>query len=114
MPNVAILTGGRDTWYAVPLAESLAQQGDLRVDVVASDQYLDFPVLPAGGVRVLPLHGDLSSGQTRLRKAVRGLRMYAGLLAYALRSNAQVFHILWENQFKLLDRTLLVAFYKLL
>jgi glycosyltransferase involved in cell wall biosynthesis len=114
MSKVAILTGGRDMWYAIPLAEGLAQQPHLDVDVIASTQYLGSPALERQGVSVLPLHGDLSPGKSRAEKVLRGIRMYAGILAYTVRTDAQIFHILWENQFKWLDRTLLVAFYRLL
>jgi D-inositol-3-phosphate glycosyltransferase len=114
MSKVAILTGGRDTYYAIPLAEGLAQQPSLAVDVIASTQYLGAPGLVRHHVPILTLHGDLTPGKSRLEKLVRTVKMYAGILAYSVRTDAKIFHILWENQFKLLDRTLLVAFYKLL
>jgi glycosyltransferase involved in cell wall biosynthesis len=112
--KVSLLTGGRDTYYAVPLAESLAQQPGVALEVVGSDRYLGVPELVEQAVPVRKLHGDLDPSQPALRKALRVARMYWDLFAYASQSRSEVFHILWENKFKVFDRTVLIAWYRLL
>ena len=112
--KVSLLTGGRDTYYAVPLAESLSQQPGVVLEVVGSDRYIGVPELVAQAVAVRKLHGDLDPAQSALRKGLRVARMYWDLFTYAARSDSAVFHILWENKFKVFDRTVLVAWYRLL
>jgi len=44
----------------------------------------------------------------------RVLIYYARLLRYAAAAEAKIFHILWNNKFEFIDRTLVVLYYKLL
>src|SRR6185295_8600028 len=46
-------------------------------------------------------------------KAARVLLYYARLVRYGWTSDAQVFHILWNNKFEIADRVLLMALYRL-
>jgi D-inositol-3-phosphate glycosyltransferase len=112
--TVSLLTGGRDTYYAVPLAESLSQQPGVVLEVVGSDRYIGVPELVAQAVPIRKLHGDLDPAQPALGKGLRVARMYWDLVTYAVRSDSEVFHILWENKFKIFDRTILAAWYRLL
>lgn len=109
---VAILTGGADKPYALGLASSLLEQR-VPFDFVGSD-VVDGPELHGNPlVRFLNLRGDQSTRAGLLRKVWRVLIYYCRLLAYAVSSPAGVFHILWNNKLEYLDRTLLLAFYRL-
>ena len=111
--RVALLTGGDDRSYALGLATSLMGHG-VHIDFIGSDQ-VDGPELHGTpSVRFLNLRGDQSPGANLARKLWRLLRYYARLVAYAARSQATVFHILWNNKFLHFDRTLLMLYYRAL
>jgi glycosyltransferase involved in cell wall biosynthesis len=48
-----------------------------------------------------------------LRKVVRILTYYARLASYVPRSQARIFHLLWNNKFEHFDRTALMLYYRL-
>jgi D-inositol-3-phosphate glycosyltransferase len=109
---VALLTGGSDKPYALGLASALAAQG-VRIDFVGSDE-LDCPQVHAiQDLRFLNLRGDQSEQVGFARKASRILAYYGRLVRFAATSNTPILHILWNNKFELLDRTVLMAFYRL-
>ncbi|MDO9356634.1 MAG: glycosyltransferase family 4 protein, partial [Solirubrobacteraceae bacterium] len=85
----------------------------LPVDLVAGDDLVD-ELSNAPGVRYLNLRGDPSPNVSLTAKCKRLLGYYASLMAYAFRSRAPVFHILWNNKFEWFDRTVLMLYYKLL
>ncbi len=109
---VAVLTGGGDKPYAIGIATALSAAG-LPHDLIGSDE-LDVPE-----IRELPhtvflnLRGNQSNKAGLLRKVQRIVRYYLRLLAYAPRSKAKVFHILWHNYFLHFDRTILLLYYRL-
>ncbi len=109
--SISLLTGGFDRPYVLGLCQALAEES-VRVDVIGSDHVYspDLDTLP--GLRFLNLRGN-KSGTGMAAKIVRVLLYYARLIRYAATAKP-VFHILWNNKFELLDRTLLMAFYKLL
>jgi D-inositol-3-phosphate glycosyltransferase len=111
--DVALLTGGWDRPYAFGMTQALSSVG-LRVDVITGEDLTaaDFPGNTR--VRLLPFKqwGGKSGGS--LGKARRALRYYSRLLRYAWSSSPRLFHILWNNGFDLFDRTLLMAYYRLL
>jgi glycosyltransferase involved in cell wall biosynthesis len=110
---VALLTGGGDRPYALGLASSLIAEG-VSFDFIGSDE-LESPLLRKSAfVRFLNLRGDMRPEAPRLHKAWRLLRYYVRLLAYAMTSRAEVFHLLWNNKFEHFDRTVVLSFYKLL
>jgi glycosyltransferase involved in cell wall biosynthesis len=110
--SVGLLTGGSDKPYALGLASALAAQG-VAIDFVGSDE-LDCPQVRAiQGLRFLNLRGDQSEHVGFARKASRILAYYGRLLRFAATSNARVLHILWNNKFEVLDRTALMAYYRL-
>lgn len=112
-PKVAILTGGADKPYALGLASALVAE-HLTLDFIGSDE-IDGPELHGTSqVRFLNLRGDQRVNVGRWRKLLRVFRYYGRLLAYAAASRARIFHILWNNKFETFDRTLLMAYYKLL
>jgi D-inositol-3-phosphate glycosyltransferase len=106
---VALLSGADDPNYASDLAASLAERG-VEVEFVGSDQ-VRAPSHPA--IRFLNLRGDQSRDASLAAKVGRILRYYLRLLAYASTARPRLFHILWNNKFEHLDRTLLMAWYRL-
>jgi D-inositol-3-phosphate glycosyltransferase len=111
--SVALLTGGDDRSYALGLATALRSKGTL-LDVIGSD-VVDCPEFhDKSGLSFLNLRGDQRPDASLLRKVSRILLFYAKLVWYARGSKAEIFHILWNNKFQFLDRTLLMFYYKLL
>jgi glycosyltransferase involved in cell wall biosynthesis len=111
--KVSILTGGADKPYALGLASALMARG-VSFDFIGSD-YVDGPSLHnAPQVNFLNLRGDQSPEASSVIKALRVLKYYLKLIAYAATAKPKVFHVLWHNKFDLFDRTLLLLYYKLL
>ena len=111
-PQVAILTGGGDRPYALGLASSLIAKR-VSFDFIGSS-YLDTPDLHRNSyVRFLNLRGDVRPDAPFARKVMRVIGYYLRLALYTMRSDVPVFHILWNNKIELLDRTLLMLFYRL-
>src|SRR4051794_37870029 len=111
--KVAVLTGGGDKPYALGLAEALTF-GGFCIDFIGSDD-LEVPGLTTNPrVNFLNLREDQSSEASALSKASRVLKSYVRLIKYAAAAEPKVFHILWNNKFQLFDRTLLMAYYRLL
>lgn len=108
----ALLTGGKDRPYAFGLAMTLAAQNVL-VDLVGSEE-VDSPELHATrGVNFLNLHGAMRPAGV-LQKIARVLKFYFRLFHYAASRSPKVLHILWNNNFELFDRTVLMIYYRLL
>ena len=111
--QVAVLTGGADKPYALGLASTLQSQG-VALDLIGGDD-LDVPEFHDGsGVRFLNLRGNQRSDATAASKAARVLAYYGRLLRYAATARPKMFHILWNNKFEAVDRTLLMLYYKAL
>lgn len=111
--HVSLLTGGGDGSYAVGLASSLAARGIL-VDFIGSDES-DTPLLRGvPSIRLLNLRGDTSEDASVATKAIRLCTYYARLLQYAVMARPRVFHILWNNKFQVIDRTVLMLYYRFL
>jgi glycosyltransferase involved in cell wall biosynthesis len=92
---------------------ALAAAG-LRIDFIGSDE-LESPELRSNAhVRFINLRGDMRPDVPRSTKVLRLARYYLRLVVYALKSQAPVFHILWNNKIEWFDRTVLMAFYRLL
>jgi glycosyltransferase involved in cell wall biosynthesis len=112
-PRVTLLTGGGDRPYALGMTSALADQG-INVDFIGSDE-LDAPELRRTPlVTFLNLRGDQTVDAPLRRKVVRILAYYARLIKYVLRSEPPIFHILWNNKFELIDRTLVMLYYKMM
>jgi D-inositol-3-phosphate glycosyltransferase len=109
--NIGLLTGGQDRHYAVGLGIALMEQG-LTLDIIGSDE-IDGPEFQ-GNLRAQfrNLHGTQQSA-CLARRISRILISYARLVRYALTAKPRIFHILWNNKLPILDRTLLMLFYKL-
>src|SRR2546425_6380635 len=110
--EVALLTGGFDKPYAFGLALALASKG-VWLDVIGSDDVNSPEMHTAPKLNFLNLWGSKHDASLT-RKISRVLIYYARLLRYATVAEAKIFHILWNNKFQFLDRTLLMLYYKLL
>jgi glycosyltransferase involved in cell wall biosynthesis len=111
--EVALLTGGIDRPYTFGLAMELIAKG-AALDVIGSDS-LDFPEFHGTpGMNFLNLQGSQRADVSLIRKVFRLLAYYAKLIRYAATAKPKIFHILWNNQFELFDRTLLTLFYRFL
>jgi glycosyltransferase involved in cell wall biosynthesis len=110
--HVGLLTGGTDKPYAFGLADALVAQG-VRIDFIGSDA-LDSPHLHQNDlIHFLNLRGDQNSEAGIAKKVVRVITYYARLVRYAAVAKPRIFHILWHNKFELIDRTILMVYYKL-
>jgi glycosyltransferase involved in cell wall biosynthesis len=111
--RIALLTGGQDLSYALGLTDALARS-KVRIDVVGSNS-VDHPYFhTCREVAFLNLRGDQRENASFPRKATRLSLYYLRLLHLALAAPAPVFHILWNNKFETIDRTVLMAWYRLL
>jgi D-inositol-3-phosphate glycosyltransferase len=110
--EVALLTGGGDKHYALGLATALVSKG-ASLDVIGSDD-LDCPEFHGSRVNFLNLRGDQETEVSFLKKVSRILLYYAKLISYVTTAKPRIFHILWNNKFEWLDRTLLMLYYKAL
>lgn len=107
--HIALLTGANDPTYAQDLALSLAARG-VDVDFIGSD---DVRAPLDARIHFLNLRGGQSRNAGALAKVVRILRYYGRLMCYAWTARPLAFHILWNNKFEMLDRTLLMAWYRM-
>ncbi len=110
--KVALLTGGFDKPYTFGLTMALTSK-DVCLDVIGGDD-VDSPEMhTTPRLNFINLRGSKrEAGLTR--KMARVLIYYARLLRYAAAAEAKIFHILWNNKFEFIDRTLVVLYYKLL
>ncbi len=110
---VALLTGGSDRPYVFGLTGALLSKR-AAVDLIGSDE-LDFPEFRGQpSLNFLNLRGDTRTGVSLIRKVVRVSEYYVKLILYARTSRPKIFHILWNNKFEYVDRTLLMLYYKCL
>jgi glycosyltransferase involved in cell wall biosynthesis len=111
--NVAVLTGGWDKPYALGIGCALDDQ-DIALDFVGSDE-MDGPELKnRPRLRFLNLKGDQNPKASRGRKVWRNIKYYWRLVVYAACAKPKIFHLLWNNKIELFDRTVLMAYYRLL
>src|SRR6266446_10425768 len=104
--HVALLTGGDDPTYAIPLATALLDQG-ITVDLIGNDDMQQSPLVHKAGLNYLNLRGDQNPSAPTTEKVLRVLRYYSKLFTYGAKSETKIFHILWLNKFIYFDRTLL-------
>ena len=111
--DVALLTGGGDKPYALGMAAALTSIG-ICVDFIGSDDLSVPELLNNPRVNFLNLRGDQKHDSRRADKIIRVLRYYVRLIAYAATAKPKLFHLLWNNKFQLVDRILLMLYYRLL
>ena len=109
--QVSLLTGGSDRPYVLGLVEALTGTG-VYVEVIGSNELSLPELLRNSQVNFLNLRGDQSTNAPFIKKVGRIISYYRRLLWYAIVAKPQVFHILWNNRLELLDRTLLLLFYR--
>ena len=110
---VALLTGGGDRHYAFGLATSLISKG-IALDVIGSDDLDDPEFHGKPDVKFLNLRGSQRTDVSFTRKVFRVSAYYSKLIRYAVTGRPKIFHILWNNKFETLDRTLLMFYYRFL
>ena len=109
--SVALLTGGGDRPYAFGLAMAILSRGVI-LDLIGNDE-LDCPEFQSRPqVNFLNLRGDQRPNASVVRKVFRVSVYYAKLIRYVTSAKPEIFHILWNNKFEFLDRTLLTLYYK--
>ena len=111
--KLSILTGGRDSHYALPLILSLASQ-PTAIDVIASDEFLTDQMVALPNVAILTFQQPNGPGTPAYKKILRLIATYLRLLAYAVRTESVIFHILWLSRAELIDTILLMPALKLL
>src|SRR4030095_7005158 len=110
--QVALLTAGRDKPYALGLAVALLEAG-VSFEFLGSDD-VDSPTLHGNPHIVFHnIRGDQSEDAPLHKKVSRVLTYYRRLIAYAVKAQPRIFHILWNNRFEWFDRTVLMAFYRM-
>ena len=111
--EITLLTGGSDRPYVFGLTTQLLAKG-VSLDLLGSDELTIPQLTNAKGLQFLNLRNELPSDAAPTRKAYRLVRCYAKLIAYAATSEPHLFHILWNNKLEYVDRTILMAYYRLL
>jgi D-inositol-3-phosphate glycosyltransferase len=110
---VTLLTGGSDKPYVFGLATELISKG-ATLDLIGSDELECPEFLNNPRLNFFNLRGDQHPDASLLRKVLRISRYYGKLIRYATTAKPRIFHILWNNRFQLLDRTLCMLYYKLI
>lgn len=111
--KIALLTGGIDKHYASGLCQSLSASG-IAVDVICNAEMDSRELRESPNVRLLPLYATPRRHWTITHKVLAYVRAYARLIQYAATSSAPILHILWNYKLQFFDRTLLLAYYKVL
>lgn len=111
--RIALLTAGKDSHYALGLLSVLVDE-DLHIDFIGNDAMMDAEDTKRPNVSYFNLRGDQRGDAPLMEKALRVLIYYTRLIAYATRSDARIFHILWLNKFMFFDKIFLNIYYKLL
>src|SRR5678810_905951 len=92
LPNIALLTAGKDKAYSLGLSAALIEKG-VPFEVLGSN-YVDGPVLHNNPlVTYRNLRGDQAEDAPLPEKIVRIFRYYGKLLTYAIKARPTVFHI---------------------
>lgn len=111
--RIALLTGCQDRHYAFGLSTALASRG-VRVDIIGNLAVNSPEFREHAKIRFLTYCGSLTAERSVGKKLVGWGLYYVRLLRYAINRQPALLHILWNNKFELLDRTLLMLYYKLL
>lgn len=110
--EISLLTGGIDRHYAFGLAMALVSKG-VCVDVIGSNLVDSAEMHITRGLTFLNLQRTLCQASFA-RRSWEVLAFYVRLIRYTTKTQAKVFHILWNNKLQLFDRTILMLYHKLL
>lgn len=111
--DVTLLTGGIDRHYAFGLSVALASKG-VQLDVIGNMEMNGPEMHSVSTLNFINLHGNSRQTLSLGRRIFRHVAFYGRLIPYARISSSRIFHILWNYRFQLLDRTLLMLYYKAL
>lgn len=111
--GVALLTGGIDRHYAYGLAMALVAK-NIHVDVIGSEAVDSAEMHTTPNLIFFNLWPAKPAKATAFAKISRIMGHYRSLICYAAVARPRVFHILWNSKIQLFDRTLLMAYYKIL
>lgn len=111
-PKVALITGGGDKPYALGLLKALTDQA-VAVDFIGSDDFVPAQEVSAPGVSFLNLRGNMNPAVPVYEKIGRLTRYYFRLIAYLVRSDVDIVHVLWAHKVWFLDRLLVPGFIRL-
>ena len=112
MTAVAILTGGRDPHYALGLASAVAAQG-VQIDLVGGDHMAQTQFESHSCIKFVVIR-EQGPTDSQVVKAIRVIKYYCRLVYYVAFTRCNILHILWNNQFQWLDRTVLMLYYRAL
>jgi hypothetical protein len=113
MIKVSLLTGSRDTPYALGMLSALIFKGMIG-DFIGNEEMGPVEIVADKRVNFYNLRGNQNPSTSGLQKLTRVLRYYLRLLAYASRTDSKILHILWFNKFILFDTIFLNLYYKIL
>lgn len=111
--DVALLSAGWDRPYTYGLTTALVKAG-VRVELVAGNDLSAGDFNHAPSLTMLNLRESSQPGDSFMAKARRMIGYYLRLVAYAWRAKPRRFHILWNNRYDVVDRVVLMAYYRLL
>src|ERR1700723_338470 len=111
--SVSLLTGSQDRSYAFGLAMALSSIG-IQVDIIGNDR-VDSPEFHTSqNLTFFDLGGIQQYEAPFSKKSVQLLAYYARLLRYVVFAKPKFLHILWNSKLEYFDRTLFMAYCKLL
>jgi len=110
--KISILNAGQQTDYLYGIVSGLSEIPSLEIEVVDSISSIGV-VDTLQHTALFNLRGDNLSPQSPVVKAYRIFTYYIRLLWYTAHTSSKLFHIQWENSISLVDRTILVLYYKL-
>jgi D-inositol-3-phosphate glycosyltransferase len=111
--KVALLTGGGDPHYARGLVRQLLAR-QVHVALIAWNELADCRDAGTDRVEFHDFFGTPDPDAGPIRKVWPVLRYYGRIIAFATRTDARLFHILWFRKFPSIERTLLNGYFKLL
>jgi glycosyltransferase involved in cell wall biosynthesis len=111
--TVALLTAGKDRHYVAGLLRAM-QNHAVRLDCIGGDEIVDVEALKSRHVVFHNFIRGQEAGRSLPQKFLGFLAYYRRLAAYAVRSDARVFHILWFRKFPQLEGILLTTYLKML
>jgi len=111
--KIALLSGGGEKHYQLGLTKGLAEAG-IEVELVGNNAMACSNIVKERNVLFYNLREDQNPDSPLSKKIVRILKYYFRLIIFAYHSTAPIFHIQWDNKFKLFDRIVLTVYYKIL
>ena len=109
--EIGLLTGCQDRPYAFGLAMALISKG-VDLDIIGGDEIDSRELHTTPRLRFLNFRGDQKKQGNIAMKFWKLLDYYAKLIRYAARCKPKVLHILWNNKVEILDRSILMLYYK--